>query len=468
MSDAIYDGYRDEFDALNSRFGLVEFGDVGTGYPGDGLFWWDKVSKLLAVSGGRCFNIGSDGTETELMGADLKTGTPAVFADGQKYDNSAFLYLCNGGKLNYQLGIGDYFTQAAAPAPQVSTHVVYNALRFVANEVDTARLYFTDINPDDNEFDPTYWSAIENPLTTDSRGDNVKGLYQAWDDFAAWGSEGRELWQTIGGTPPIVPRLGAMCDAGIIAPYSVKKADNTFFALCAVDEKPAVVRLQGNEPIIISGDIEKLLDEHTFFSDAIGDIISAFGQSFYILTLPIEAITYVYNIKRKEWYVWSLWNETDGLRGPFLGRHFAYAKAWGKHLCQSRLDGKIYEITQTATDDAGTKIRTEWQTGWLGDEVTSNYKQMFSARLHMKRGAALLGVSEPHMVLRYRDDGSQVWKNERQISLGLTGQYEFYRRVNGLGQFRTRQMSVVVTDAAKLILSHIDVEIKGMGKKDAA
>lgn len=459
MSDAIYDGYRDEFDALNSRFGLVEFCDVGTGAPGDGLFWWDKTEMLLAVAGGKCFCISELGAVTELTGADLIAGTQTVFADGQKIDNSAFLYLCNGGKLNYSTG--GNFTQAASPAPQLCSHVAYNGLRFVANEIGTARMYFTDINPDDNEYDPTYWEAIENPLTTDSRGDNLLGLYQAWDDIAAWGSQGREIWQTSGGTPPLQPRLGSMCEAGLIAPYSVKKSDNTFFALCSVDDKPAVVRLEGNDPVIISLDIEKLLDAEDDLSVGIGDIISAFGQSFYILSFP--TVSYAYNIKKKEWYIWSRWDALNGVRQAFIGRNFVYAKAWGKHLCQSRIDGKIYEVSATATDDDGDKIRTEWQAGWL-DGGTSKEKQMPLARIHVKRGGAVAGSDEPYMVFRYRDNGSQVWKNERQISLGAPGKYEFYRRINGLGQFRSRQISIIMTDAAGLILPDIDLEVKALNR----
>ena len=462
MSDAIYDGYRDEFDSVNSRFGLKLFCDLATNLPGDGFFWWDKLDKGLAVSGGRCFEItSSGGAFTELTGGDFLTGTPTVFADGQKVDNSAFLYACNGGKLNYSTS--GNFAQAASPAPQTCTHVVYNGLRFLANETDTARFYFTDVDPTTGEFSPTYWAATENPLTSDSRGDNVLGLYQAWDDVSVWGQQGREIWQTTGGTPPLQPRLGGLSETGLLAPYSVRKADNTFFALCVVDGKPAVVRLQANEPIIISLDIEKLLDLHTTLSDAIGDVISVVGQSFYVLTLPTENVTYAYNIKLKEWYIWSLWDLAGASRNAFLGRNFIYAKAWGKHLCQSRIDGKIYEVDQTATDDAGTLIRTEWQTGWL-DGGTSNNKAMSMVRLHMKRGTATLATTTaPLVTLKYRDNGAQVWKNERQISLGLTGKYEFYRRINGLGMFRSRQMSIVFSDATKLILADLDIELKKLG-----
>ena len=462
LSTALYDGYRDEADALNSRFGLSStvFCSLGAS-PGDGLFWWDKLGILLAVSGGRCYDISTGGVATERTGGNFLTGTPVRFADGQLIDNSACLYACNGGKLNYSLGVN--FTQAAAPAPQACTHVAYNGLRFIANETDTARMYFTDISPVSGEFDPEYWAATENPLTTDSRGDNISGLFQAWDDFAIWGAQGREIWQTVGGEPPLQPRLGSLSEAGLIAPYSVQKADNTFFALCLVDQKPAAIRLQGNDPVIISLDIEKLLDKLTVLTDAIGDIISIGGASFYILTFPSEQVTYAYNIKKQEWYLWSYWDTASATREAFMGRHFVYAKAWGKHLCQSCRDGKIYEVDPDATSDAGNTIRTEWQSGWLDGDTSAN-KIIPTARIHLKRGSIAAGGSDPaYLTLRYRDNGSLVWGNDRQISLGLSGEYEFYRRVNGLGKFRSRQFSIVLTDAVKLVFAGLDIDIRKLG-----
>jgi len=460
LSSAIFDGYLDEFNALCSRFGLVEFTDLATGFPGDGLFWWDKSDFPIAVSGGQCFKFDSAGSLTELTGGNFNTGTQATFADGQKVDNSAFLYACNGAKLNYSTG--GNFTQAGVPAPQTCSHVVYNGLRFLANEVGTARFYFTDVNPADNEFDPTYWAAIENPLTSDSRGDNILGMYPTWDDVAIWGTQSREIWQVTGSSPPLQPRLGSLCEAGLVAPYSVQNADNTIFALCIVDKKLAVVRLLGNDPVIISLDIEKILDGFHTFNDAIGDVVSVGGQSFYIITFPTEDQTWAYNIKKKEWYQWSWWKTIPAKRGAFIGRNFIYAKSWGKHFCQSRLDGKIYEVIPEAKTDDGNTIKTEWQTGWL-DGGTSKNKTMPFMRFHMRRGEGILGTDEPVIAFKYRDNGSRVWKNERQVGLGNTGEYEFYRRVNGLGMFRTRQMSIILTDAAKLVLADLDVEIKRLG-----
>lgn len=460
IADALYDGYRDDADAFCSRFGLTEWADLGTGLPGDGLWWWDKEGVALAFSNGRCWTIGEGAALTELTGGNFLAAAQVIVAEGQKVDGTTALYACNGGKLNYSTG--GNFTQEAAPAPQTSRFVVYNGLRFVADETGTPRIYFSDVDPATGEFDPEYWAATENPLTCDTRGDDVAGLYQAWDDFAAWGRLGREIWQTTGAEPPLEARLGAFCEAGLIAPYSVQKADNTFYALCVVDQKVAVIALQGNDPIIISTDIEKVLDAMTTLSDAIGDIISIGGQAFYLLTFPAENQSWCYNIKKKEWYCWSLWNELTAQRDAFLGRHFIYCRDWGLHLCQSRRDGKIYKLDLKANTDDGAIIRSEWQTGWIDGSVTQN-KILSQIRLHLKRGLGGGSGDEPVCVLRYRDNGNQIWKNERQLSLGKQGQYDFYRSLNNLGYFRSRQFSLIMSDAAKLVAVGFDINLKVMG-----
>ena len=454
VSDTIFDGYLDDADALCSRFGCEEFAVINSGYAGDGLFWWDKIGKPIAITGGVAYTFDVNGTVTPLTGGVFEIGTQVTFAAGQKVDNSGILMIANGARINYTTN-GTSLAQVSSPAPQTASHVIYNGLRFIANETNTARFAFSDIDPTTGEFDPLFWAAIENPLTDDARGDNIKGLFQAWDDIAIWGAEGRSIWRVTGGSPPIEAWAGAFCEAGLLAPYSVKKTDNTFYALCMVDEKPAVIAIQANNPIIISLDIEKVLDSLETLDDAIGDLVSVNGQSFYILTFPTEGQTWVYNIKRKEWYQWSLW-ETSA-REAFLFRNFIYIPQWGKHLCQSRLTGKIYEVKPEGVMDDSNIIRTEWQSAWW-NAGTFEDKILARLRIIIKRGQGDLIGNDPVIVIRWRDNGRQDWKVERQISvsLGLQGRYEFYRTISGLGMFRSRQFSVILTDPAKLVLVGIE------------
>jgi hypothetical protein len=450
VSEWIYDGYLDETGCFCSRFGCDVFADTLTGQPGDGLFWWDKEAILVAITGGRAFTCSQAGVITEVDGAAFEIGTPTTFAAGQTVGNDGVLMAANGGPINYCID-GLTLQQMPPNAPQTVTHVVYNGLRWLANEKDTARFYFSDVDPDTGDFDPEYWDALENPLTGDARGDNIQGLYQAWDDIAVWGAEGRELWQVTGSSPPLEARLGAFCDAGLIAPYSVKAADNTLFALCNVDSKPAVIRLQANDPLIISIDIEQVLDSYTTVTDAIGDIASIAGQSFYILTFPTEDVSWAYNIKKKEWYQWSYWDSESATRHAYMYRNFVYCRQWGMHFCQSRVDGKIYKVNPASDYDGTDKMRPEWITSWIASETFTD-KILLSLRFILKRAQGTILGTEPKIMVKWRDNGKMEWKVEREISLGLLGQYECIRTLHNLGMFRTRQISIALSDPAKLVL----------------
>jgi len=79
-------------------------------------------------------------------------------------------------------------------------------------------------------------------------------------------------------------------------------------------------------------------------------------------------------------------------------------------------------------------------------------------RIHLKRAQGNTAGSEPVMVFKYRNNGKQEWSNERQISLGKQGQYEFYKTLHSLGQFRSRQFSLRMTDAANLVFAGIEME----------
>lgn len=85
------------------RPGLKLFTDLGTGFPGDGLFWWDAKSKLIAVSNGRIFDVANDGSYTDITDAPLEVGQPVTFADGQDTGGNPWLYMANG-KLVYTKG----------------------------------------------------------------------------------------------------------------------------------------------------------------------------------------------------------------------------------------------------------------------------------------------------------------------------------------------------------------------------
>ena len=57
------------------------------------------------------------------------------------------------------------------------------------------------------------------------------------------------------------------------------------------------------------------------------------------------------------------------------------------------------------------------------------------------------------LLIRWRNDGKSAWSNYRELNLGETGDYEIVRRIQGLGQYRSRQYEIVSYTAVPITLT---------------
>ncbi len=136
-----------------------------------------------------------------------------------------------------------------------------------------------------------------------------------------------------------------------------------------------------------------------------------------------------------------------------------HAPTWNKWFCGSRRDGKIYEISPTVYTDDGDSIRTLRRTSHV-DHGTMTRKFCHRLDIKLKRGIGIL-VGTPYLTVRWRDNGSSVWKNDHQIkvSLGKIGETGLIGHLNRLGNYRTRQYEFILTDAVPLTLVDAEEEI---------
>jgi hypothetical protein len=68
MMDCYLEAVPGEGFITRRRPGMTQFCDLGTSFPGDGIYDWESADKVIAVSGGRIFSIYEDGTFSELIG----------------------------------------------------------------------------------------------------------------------------------------------------------------------------------------------------------------------------------------------------------------------------------------------------------------------------------------------------------------------------------------------------------------
>lgn len=430
------------------RPGLIDFCDLATDEPGQGGIFWEAAGKVIAVSGGRVFQLFQDGTFTELTGTQCYPTTPVIFAQGQKIDGTPWLYMATG-KLNYTTD-GLVVVDPTDPNTPKSTHVGYINAKFVGNVPNTNQFLFTDVNPATDLLENDFWSSVDNPVTCETKGDNLAALYTAFEEILAWGTEGLQVFQDDGATP-FVNIQGAFAEAGIEAVYSICKADNSIFALCVIDGKRCVIRMYGRTPQVVSEPIARVLADMVKVSDAIGSIISVGGLALYMLQFPEAQQTWVYDYKNQTWCRWGYWNELTGEHDNFIGQHSFFVKPWNKHLIMSRIDGKIYELSRDAFDDAGNTLVSFRRTGWI--DHGNAWKRKRSDQFYIKcKAKERIEGQDVSLMLRWRDNGNPVFSPWMVLPLNPDYQGDCLIKLNRFGMYRSRQYEFRLTDAVDLVL----------------
>lgn len=449
----IFDCYMEEVPGFGfitrRRPGLTEFADVDTGVQGDGLFYWDAMELVIAVSGGSAFKIESDGSHTKLTGTfPGSSGTTCIFADGQALDGTPWLYMAAGG-LVYTTDAVSITAPTDLNTPD-ATHVTWINGRFIANEPDSNQWLFTDTNPVSGDIENDYWSSSDNPNTCEAYADDLKAIFAVYQDIYAWGSQGLEIWQDDGATP-FVPVQGAFTKAGLEGIYAYTIADNTVFALCVIDGKRVIIRMLGRSPSVISEPIARVLADMSDVSDATASVICVGGIAIVLFCFPTANQSWAYDYKNDIWMPWGYWDAEAAEHNRYLGQHSCFAKAWNKHLIQSRLDGKIYEIDRDAYQDDDNIMVSYRRTGWVDHNTWSRKR---CRRLTVKAKVFSTAETTATLSVRWRDNGNPVWQTWSEMSLNLNPDIQgtFTFQIMNLGMYRSRQYEFRFTSNQDLAL----------------
>lgn len=449
-TDDMYDCYLESVPGVGlitrRRPGLVEFADTGTDAKGDGLIYWDAANLVIAVSGGKAFDVSSHGACSELTGTFPSTGINTTFASGQSLDGTPWLYMAANGLVYTTNGVS--LITPTDPNTPHSTHVGWINGRFIANEPGTNRFDFTDTNPITGEIENDYWSATDNPLTCEARGDLLSGLFTAWQEIYLWGTEGLEIWQDDSVTP-FSPVQGAFAEAGLEGPYAFGRIDNTIFALCVIDGKRVVIKMDKRSPSVVSEPIARVLSELITVSDATCDIISVGGLAIAMFSFPTDNQTWAYDYKNDIWLRWGNYDSLSCSHDMFLGQHSCFVKTWNKHLIQSRLDGKIYELRRDTFLDGTNPLVSYRRTGWVD---YGTWKRKRVSQLFVKVKVFPRGVSDSTLQVRWRDDGNPTWSTLCSFELNPTMQGDFIVPMNRMGIFRSRQYEFRMSDNNDFVL----------------
>jgi len=420
---------------LMKRYGLVEYLDLGTNAPVDGLYWFDRGRVTLAVSGGRVFKISdASGTVMELFGSTaMQSNAPVNFAS-----DATRVIMANGGRMVHT-DLATLTTMADGDAPTSVSHVVSMDQYVLANSIGSGTIQFSAIN------DLTNWTALEF-FTAESKYDDVVAIREGYREIIALGRESVEFWVNDGQNPfSRIP--GSAQPFGTDAAQSLALVGDTWIWL---DHTRRLATMNGRQVVNMSTPYDRVIQEMSSVNDAIGYAISFDGQPLYVLNFPTARQTLVYNYMSGQWHKWGYWDLSNGRYERFRGMSYAYARSWNLHLFGDHTNGKIYRMSRTAYTDNGNPIRSMVRTGNV-DHGTYMNKRSDLVRVRCSRGGDA-NVANPQLRMRRRVNDSAQWENERSKPLGPVGnRYPFidFRR-NGV--YKTCQYEFVHSDDSPLIM----------------
>lgn len=450
-------------DAVGSTIRRPALSQFATGLPeiADGMYYWRNADLVYIVSGGGLYSLSQAG-DINLVQADIfeafAPNNHVTWAESTNLELITAgairkLFATNGGRITeYDLTTAKKLVDPDAPLE--SSHIIM---------FDT---YLHSNNLSDDKWDESImFSAVADPITWPAGGqfysaenhpDKLNAIHSAWDEIALFGEAQIENFYNDRESPfSSIP--GGNINDGTLSPWTIKGNKDFYFYLNA-DRN--VIQLAGRQAIEISDPIDDILDGVVDFENAEGDWFKLKGKELYLIT--INDRTFVYDIKFKEWIgEWGFWDKTEATYTKFKGRNFINVKPWGLTLCSDKDTGDIYKLDFDTYQDDGEEVRSSIITGWI-DHGTSREKRSNELKLRLKRGQVektAIDQVEPKLLVRWADNGSDVFSNWREIPLGFQGDTDFYYSLFMLGSYRSRQYEFMCSDNTPFSIVEVEENV---------
>jgi len=278
--------------------------------------------------------------------------------------------------------------------------------------------------------------------------DIISGIATVGQTIWIFGRQTTELWYDSGAADFPFQRIPSItADQGCESPWSIATNYGQIFWLGRDRSGHARVYMgQENATQAISTfAIEYALNQYAELGNAIGNTYQQDGHQFYVLTLPDQGKTWVYDATV------GLWHERCGLNGAGQEariRANCWASAYGRVFCGDYENGWLYEVRTDALDDAGTPIKRQRGFPHLVTDGKRGIHRCFM--LDMQCG------SNVPVVVDWSDDRGATWSGTQTLSLGNAG--GTWPTIWRLGIARDRIYRVTWTGAAQTALMGAFIE----------
>jgi len=412
------------------RPGLTLFCDINEGTRIDGVHYWVRQQKLIAVTNGKVFIVEPNGSFSDVTGS----GKPEKLVRPTFTDIlGSAVYFANSGKIIKVPSSGTTAYIADTSAPTSVRFVGALNKKLVALNDGSEQCDWSEAG------DPDNWTGQF--ASVEGQPDIVRSMKSSGGYLYFHGQSSIEVWRDDGIT--FIREGQGAIQRGCSAPYSVVDINGTFFWL---DDNREVCTMTGFTLGVVSNPaLSRYLRSFGTVSDALGDYLKVEGRHFYVLTFPNEEKTLVYDIGLKMWYEWGYWDSIAAEYDAWRGFCVTDATDWGKVLVGDRGASKIYEVS--GTTDAGDTIRTMLVTDQVDRGSPGTWKVCHELTLRFKR--ADTAYTPKTMVINYRDDGATEWSDDIIAPIEAAGKTDLVVNIRRLGKYKTRIWRFVLSDASQ-------------------
>lgn len=422
----------------NKRPGLAEFSNVAADGAGRGFIFFSGA--FYAIIANKVYKVETDGvTITEKITLPSSTGACGIISCNSSTLGD-YIFICDGtvGWIVKSDHTVTQVTDTDFPTPHVPSPTFIDGYVLIAKGSD---VYNCDID------DPLSWQP-DQYLSAEMFPDPIKALARQNNQVVVLGDYSTEFFYDAANAAgsPLSRNDAAVIQFGIAAPHSVYQNEQ-FCAWVAQSGSGgrSVWVLEGFKPKKVSDEyIDRILDEETSISTCHGYGFRTMGHLLFLINLPSQHRTIVYDMDEKLWHEWSSWTSTRE-KEVFLYNHAADMGTGAIHLLSS-VTGDIYELNPAYYQDENDPIVVE---------ITTNKYDMDT--YNRKFGSAVRIVGDSYSTtntvdLSWTDDDYQTFPVTATID--LSDGYPAYQR---LGSFRRRAWRIRHTGNAPLRLEALEL-----------
>ena len=339
------------------------------------------------------------------------------------------------------------FTKLSNPAFYPSQTVCYQDGYLIFGREGTGQFFVSEID------DALNYNALNFDEAT-LRGDTIQAVVSDTRNLWLIGSRTMECWYNAGQTTgvPFVPNKGAASLRGTVSGRSVVSSQIGIFFL---GDDHNVYWLNGYTPKNISTDAQaKELTQYADLSNAFGFMMNIDGHWFYVLTLPDQKRTFVYDPDEDAWH-----------------NRESYQLGYWRASCYESIFG-IYIVGDGESNKLGALDRhvyQEYGDYWIAKRVTGVFaaknKLVSANRLELNFPSGQVPQGITHQAkLRWSDDKGMTYGNPIIQTIGLAGHGDLRAVWWSMASFRQRVYELSISTPANrdLIDEDFQYEVGGL------